>query len=259
MVFRINNFLRPMAAPEMPLLIATKLGQVEGIKYRRKFGYNSGVSTSYEDIIAQGGTYPEVTTSETVSIVSSSGLDTSGGTGARTVNINGLDANGDEINEDIILNGATPVVSTKIYSFIHRIKVLTSGTGLTNAGNLTLTNTASAQTLGYIGAGDGITLQLVYKIPRAYYGMMLALEIGGARNDGFEVEVIAKEDGGSWNVIWEMPISENTGSFNIGVVLPPLTVFKVKAKKISGGGTGTIGASASGYLIDETFYNSEGA
>lgn len=88
-------------------------------------------------------TYTQQTSNAQRSIVSASANDTSAGTGARTVKLTYYSVSGSTITgpftETISLNGTTPVntVSTTI-AFIEKMEVLTVGSGLVNAGIISL-------------------------------------------------------------------------------------------------------------------------
>jgi len=69
-------------------------------------------------------------------VSSSSTDDTSNGTGARTVFLEGLDASYEEISETITLNGQTEVLTTQSFLHINNAYVATAGSGLSAAGDI---------------------------------------------------------------------------------------------------------------------------
>lgn len=75
-----------------------------------------------------------LTTAATVRFASTNANDTSDGSGARTMLVLGLDSNGDEQSETITLNGQTFVTSSKTYSAINGMAVLTAGSSARNEG-----------------------------------------------------------------------------------------------------------------------------
>ncbi len=109
-------------------------------------------------------TYTEQTSNAQRSIASSSANDTAAGTGARTVKITYYSVSAGVITgpfyETVTLNGTSYVntVSTTI-AFIEKIEVLTVGSGLTNAGILTLkaATAGGGATIATVAAGDGQT------------------------------------------------------------------------------------------------------
>jgi hypothetical protein len=105
--------------------------------------------------------YTEQTANFQGSIVSSSAADTAAGTGARTVNITWMNLDGTLAGvETVTLNGVTNVnlvTTTKCY--IEKISVLTAGTGLVNAGTITLRSGlgGGGVIIGTIAIGDNRT------------------------------------------------------------------------------------------------------
>ena len=69
-----------------------------------------------------------------IDCVSDDADDTSAGTGARTIFIQGLDADYDELTEVLIMNGLTPVQSVNTYMRIFRTQNITAGATEWNEG-----------------------------------------------------------------------------------------------------------------------------
>lgn len=131
------------------------------------FGDVSSASTTTKGV--QRTTYTEQTTNAQRSIASASANDTAAGTGARTIQITYLDATGaGPYTETVTLNGTSYVntVATNI-CFIEQMEVLTAGSGLTNAGVLTLKAAAAGggATIGTINAGDRQTFWAHHYVP----------------------------------------------------------------------------------------------
>jgi len=104
-------------------------GRVEGFSNDIKFGFNLDVSAATpEDLIEQGGqiVFPDV--AEALEVVSDAAADTGIGTGANIVKIIGLDTNFLEFEENVIMNGLTPVPLVAAFRRTGRMIVLTSGT-----------------------------------------------------------------------------------------------------------------------------------
>ena len=114
-------------------------------------------------------TYTEQTTNAQRSVASSSANDTSAGTGARTIRITYLDqAGAGPFTEDITLNGVSNVntVSSTI-CFIESIVVLTTGSGGSNAGTITLKAAAAGggATVATVAIGDNRTKWAHHYVP----------------------------------------------------------------------------------------------
>jgi hypothetical protein len=100
------------------------------------FGYNSDVDTSVETVWPHGGILTFPSTAIQLSVSSSSADDTALGTGARTVYLEGLDANHDVISETVTLSGQTAVTTTKSYLHINNCYVASAGSGDSAAGTI---------------------------------------------------------------------------------------------------------------------------
>ena len=73
--------------------------------YIEKFGANLSVGSDLETIWEVGGLYEYLTTASAVSAVSDEGSDNTTGTGARTIELQGLDGNYNTITEVISTGG----------------------------------------------------------------------------------------------------------------------------------------------------------
>jgi hypothetical protein len=85
---------------------------------------------------------------------SASASDTAAGTGCRTLLVEGVDDSGLQAGCILIMNGTTTSGYGDVtFSRINKIQVWTSGTGLTNAGKITLYDATNTELLN-IGAGE---------------------------------------------------------------------------------------------------------
>ncbi len=136
-----------------------------------KFGRNPDVDTAAdEDIWDVGGTWVPPTTARTHDIASTStdddGVNAPGSTGAQTIRVFGLTSwSTAEVSEDITLDGTTNVATANSYVIIHRMQVLTAGSGRTNAGDITATAQTDGTVTAQITAGEGQTLMAIYGVP----------------------------------------------------------------------------------------------
>ena len=139
---------------------------VRGTSAVIKFGSNLDIDTltEPETIWSTGGLYDFPLTAAQLSVTSTSANDTAAGTGARKVVIQGLDENYKEIEEELTLNGLTPVLSTSTkWLRVYRMRVSEAGSGEVNAGSIA-TAVGSADG-AVILAGDGQTQMAVYTVP----------------------------------------------------------------------------------------------
>jgi hypothetical protein len=118
------------------------------------------------------------TAARTHALVSTQAADAAAGTGANTVRVQGLKTwSSAETAEVVTLNGTTPVNTANSYVIIHRMKLLTWGSGGTNAGVITATAATDSTITAMILAGEGQTQMAIYGVPSGkslymsqYYG-----------------------------------------------------------------------------------------
>jgi hypothetical protein len=122
----------------LPQDIIVKLGGVRGAEIVQRYGLNGDVDAA-EDIWDGGGDYTGfAVAAEILNIVSSDVGDDSAGIGARTVLIEGLDANYAALSETVIMDGTTPVVTVALFLRVFHVSVATAGTTKRNIGTITV-------------------------------------------------------------------------------------------------------------------------
>lgn len=119
-----------------PFELQVARGQISWHRSFTVFGYNADVDTSLETVWPHGDLLPFPAVALQLSVSSDNAADTAAGTGARTVYLEGLDADYKTISEIVILNGQTAVTTTKSYLHINNCYVLTAGSGNSAAGTI---------------------------------------------------------------------------------------------------------------------------
>lgn len=157
-------------------------GNVTGIKMYSIPGRKDGLSnTALDDLTQIPGTIvvPDPGGIQ-LQISSSNAADTSAGTGVQTIDVHYLDTNGDEQEENIIMNGVTPVntVATNI-DFIQWIHAAAVGTGGVAAGNISAEDTGGAVIYEYLAAGGNQSLSAKYKVPNNKTGYIVGWQVSG--------------------------------------------------------------------------------
>ena len=167
-----------------PFYLQVARNQISFHKNIFKFGNNTSVGDSLETVWAEGGLYSYLTSASVLKVSSSSTADTSAGTGARTVELFGLDTNYDEINETVTLNGQTAVNTTKEYLRINRMVVRSAGTGGANAGVIyagtgTVTTGVPANVYASVNGVTGAnqSLMTLWTVPAGYTAYILQYDI----------------------------------------------------------------------------------
>lgn len=147
-----------------------------------KFGSNADIDTASETVWQQGGLYSYPASASVMKVSSSSANDASGGTGAITVKVSGLDGDWNRADETVTLTGQTAVETTTEFIRVFRMEVMTWGSGGTNAGVIyvgtgTVTGGIPANIYSTIAVGKDQTLQALYSVPAGYYGVITDYDI----------------------------------------------------------------------------------
>jgi hypothetical protein len=146
-----------------PFELQVARGVVYGHTPIQIFGFSTTVGSTaqgplWEGLTSSGGTYAYPSSASQLTLVSSSASDTT----ALSVQIQGLDANFNILNETIALNGTTPVTTVNSFFRINAM-VITNGT---NVGTITakIGSTLYAQ----INPTIGSTQMSIYTVPAGY-------------------------------------------------------------------------------------------
>lgn len=150
-----------------------------------KYGYN-GDATAGDAVWFSDGPYtgfPDV--GGPCEIVSTSALDTSDGTGARTVIIEALDISGNSFSYTVTMNGTTPVSIPTDIIRSNRAHVLTAGSDGSNQGVITL-RLVSDTAVVFFGMQPGInrTLVCAYTVPLTKKLYLVNTKCNMARQNG---------------------------------------------------------------------------
>lgn len=161
-------------------------------------GLNPDVDTGSvpEDIWPVGGKYPFLSAAAAGTIVSTSAADTATGGGAQTVRIQGLDANFNELTEDVTLNGITPVALANNYFRINSAFVIKAGAQESNAGDIDIT--VGGQILARISIGFGTSRNAIYTVPNTVSRVRVFrwwASIGRQAATQASLELLARVDG----------------------------------------------------------------
>ena len=161
-------------------------GDVQGYKAIHKFGRNPNVGNAPETIWMHGGKYEylAVGAASTLYAYSANSEDSAAGDGARTITIQGLDNNFNEIEETVTVNGAA---TTLEFLRVYRAFVYTAGSTNTNEGDVLISTGAGGSgtvlaDIGTIGTGStfglGQTQLALYTIPAGKTGYLTTWNVG---------------------------------------------------------------------------------
>lgn len=196
-------------------------GQINKLSHINKFGYNTAVGSSYQ-VLSDLGTDPLPATAAAVSVVSSSANDTAAGTGARTVEIQGLDADYNLQTLTVTLNGTTAVTTgSDTYIRVFRMRVVTAGTNETNVGNITAS--IGGVDIAQIKADAGQSLMGIYTVPAGHNVYLTKFQASLSKNQEAVVQLRTKgghgHDNGVWRVLGQFGTFANTIEYEYVVPL----------------------------------------
>jgi hypothetical protein len=202
----------------------------------RVVGSNADVDTVAEDLLAAGGAVNWPAAAAATTVVSGSADDAAAGTGARTVQVGGLLAGGVLAVETVTLNGATPVACANNYLRVlpHLCRVLTAGSGATNAGILSVKH--SSTTLVTVPVGEGRANGAFFTVPAGRRARLReATLVGGVTTAGtLTGRVWVRPAGGVWQQVdvWEVTASipgATRRDYQGSLLLEPLTDVRLEA------------------------------
>jgi hypothetical protein len=236
------------------LAVALQRDRVGSTNY--KFGYNAAVGTTAETIWLQGGAYTwNAAAALEVTSTDADDTDTTGN-GARTVLIEGLDANYNEISETVDMNGQTADAGSLR---VNRMTVATAGTTGVNEGIIYAST--GDQTTGTpndlttiratIGASTGQTLQALYTVPASKTLYLFGLHASCADNtNSAQIDLLTSENGGPWQTKDRFAVQQgsNTYRFEFPRVFNEKTDIEVQGT--ASGATVDASASFEFLLID---------
>ena len=198
-------------------------------------GFNSSVSGA-EDVWTQGATWVAPIAATLHHIKSSVTSDDVGAVGATSVQVYGLDANYDQINETVTMNGTTNVTTANEYLRVNRMIVRAASDGGFgyNYGNITATTSDAAGTVTCaIAAGISQSRQAIYTIPHKTVGILRRLHGGvsyitAARAD---ISVWIRPQGEVWQLVDGATSVGGTfdTEYSYGLMLPEYSDVRVRA------------------------------
>ena len=180
-------------------------GNIDGVGYIEKFGRNDTMSGNMETIWDGSNLYTYLSSASSVYITSSDAADATSGTGARTIEVQGLDASYNVITEDVTVDDGA---STATFIRVFRARTKTTGSGGQAAGVISIRSAASgAGTLlaqiQKVGTGGGASLgqtfMALYTVPAGKTAYITQWIVGaGAQNADTTALLVARTfgDGG---------------------------------------------------------------
>lgn len=119
-----------------PFELQVARGQIVGHRSVTIFGFNPDVDTAEVSVWPLQSLITRPATALQMRVSSTSANDTAAGTGARTIVIEGLDGDYNEITETVTLNGQTFVLTAAAFLRINYMYVATAGSTMSAAGDI---------------------------------------------------------------------------------------------------------------------------
>ena len=245
----------------IPVEAEIAAGRVDGMEIVEKFGYNLDVDTATvpEDVWGPGGVYTGFPTGDpdTIDVSSSSTDDDLGGSGLEIIRLYGLDANWNQITEDVTLNGTTKVTTTNTWRRLYRIIGLQSNNGANdsfNAGIITTEYTNDAAVIfTKIPVGLNQTVLGGYTVPANRILILQSVQVEMARSASATATgaLWVRWNGGVPRLTQYFTISQNAQFLLTGnYIYPEKTDLIVRITSVS---TNSIGFTTqfSGLLIEK--------
>ena len=239
-------------------------GQIQGHKTLFKFGNNEDINGSLETIWSYGGLYVYPTVATQMKVSSTSANDTSGGTGARTIVVSGLNATYDEVSETVVLNGQTAVLTTTTFIRVFRSFVVTAGTGATAAGTIyigtgTVTAGVPATVYAQIVLGENQTLMALWTVPAGYTLYISRGTFSAASNNAAQYilsKFMIRPFNGVFRNVADVTVNSNVIPYDFEVPLAIPEKSDIEARGIALAGTNfyTTASFEGIYIKNETGY-----
>jgi len=202
----------------------------------------------------------------TLGIASTSTDDTAAGTGARSVEISGLDASYLEITETVVLSGNTKVTTSSSFLRINKVRVVTTGTTGENQGDIYISSGDETFTAGGLpttklftsmDAFSNISKTMIFTVPSSKILNVINLNIASNATEGNPalLKIFTRNNSIPLPkiLIVVLPISSGVVTFPLDGTdpLPAKSDIWLEAQK-TGGTNRSIFTSFHAYLRDNT-------
>lgn len=242
MTTTISSITRQGAYEPFELQVAR--GQIQGHKTLFKFGNNSDINGSLETVWSQGGLYSYLAAAAAMKVSSSSTDDASAGTGARTVTVQGLDGNYNEVSETVTLDGQTEVLTTQTFLRVFRAFVVTAGSGGTAVGTIyvgtgTVTAGVPANIYAAIPIGANQTQMALWTVPAGYTFYITGGTFSAASNNAAQYvlgQFFFRPLGGVFRDVADVTVNSNVFRYDweIPIPIPEKSDIEARAIALSG-------------------------
>jgi len=251
------------AAPASPLPVSEQIsnsaiadGLVAGTKFIYKFGFNPDINGTEETLWSNGGIYVYPTTAARMYVNSTSSNDTAGGTGVRSIRVFGLDANYNEVSEDLAMTGQSQTLTANTYIRVYRAYALTAGSLGTAEGSIYIANGAgldgqlipTGDILANLGT-DNQTQLALWTVPAGYTFYLSQVDFTAAvslANTYMTTKLSVREFGGVFRTLFVNVLQSGTYVTDIQIPLPLPEKTDIECRASSSGNNNPVSASFAG-------------
>lgn len=249
-------------------MLSLKSGGYGITKYQLR-GRNASVSTTSQTLWIVGGNYARLSSGTALEVISSSANDAAAGTGARTVVVQGVDANYEKFTETVTLNGtnAVALANTSVLG-INKFYVATTGSGLVNAGTIDVRTVSGATVKTRInsgvdaGVGLGIAADFLFTVPAGHNALLREVFVSSISvTGGLTAWIVTHNSSGvqyqqGSGCYWVSPSGVGVGSlgqtrihFGEGLIIPEKTLIECRVDATAG--TPEVTAMADLFLFND--------
>jgi hypothetical protein len=208
--FGVRQADNKMLVSTVPHTYDIAKGNLPNHGFIRKFGANADVGITEEVMWTVGGAYTYLTTAQTIEIDSTSSSDTLFGTGARTVSLQGLDANFEPLTETISLAGHAGVTTTGLFTRVFRLKVLTAGSSSYNVGDISVKGSSDKVVIGEISARNNQTQMALWTVAADTTFYLVGVWASEVNSDKARIRIYTREFGSNvFQIKLEINVKDN--------------------------------------------------
>lgn len=226
-------------------------GLLRGASHINKFGFNDEIPTTFEVIAVGSSNFTYPTTAGVVTVTSDEGADDLASTGARTVNLQGLDGDYNQISVTVDMDGTNNVVTTQTFLRLFRMSVETAGS--TGGAEGTITASIGGNEMGRIDPEyDNQSLQANYTVPAGKVGLLTRMQATSTKdNKAAMVGLFVKEPGSVFKVKQLIEIYRNNVvvDFPVPLVIPEKSDIELRGKNLNTGNV-SVGGTFDLILLD---------
>jgi len=222
-------------------------GNIAGQTGVSQYGNNDTITTQEADIWDAGRDvvgdrifdYPFLDSPEIIDFTSTSANDTLGGTGARTLLVEGLNAGFEEVTEIITLGGLAIRSTTVPDSFvrINNVTVLTAGSSGFNEGKITAVSQSSGLRIAQKNIGTNKSFMAIYTVPVDHRGVIIRYygSVNRKQASAIDIALMTRPSEGVFSTAHMLGANSAGTSyfihnFIIPIIVPPKTDIKLTGR-----------------------------